>query len=149
MKTDKEITLESLRKIYNELPKLAETRTHIKDDFDMGTYGVYNLLNNYEMKHECATHGCGLGNSALVFEVKPTDFTSTDRFSYVEFGTRILPSCYDEEGDEQRLWNFLFSANWSSVQPSFKNFIERVKYAIDTELELGEWDYEPQSFIKQ
>lgn len=147
MKTDNEITLESLIKIYNELPKLAETKPHIKDEFDMGTYGVYNLKNDYEVKHECCTHGCGLGNSALIFNVQPDDFGLLGRFSYVRFGERVLPSCYDEYSDNTKLWQFLFSSTWSAFQPSFEQFIQRVKYAIDTNLELGEWEYQNESFI--
>lgn len=143
----KAITLASLIKIYNELPKLAITKPHIKEEFDMTIYGVYNRATKEYIETECATHGCGLGNSALVFELVDSDFRNLHNFNYVSFGKRILPLCYDTFSDETNLWHFLFASSWGHFQPSFDQFIERVKYAIDTELDLGEWQYQKETFI--
>lgn len=152
-KTDKEITLENLKKVYEELPKLAEEIPSIKDDFDMGLYGIYYFLPKEEI-NECGTHGCGLGNSARVLDIVDSDFTIDDeKFDYYVFGRRVFPSCYyfreySQTSDTNRLWSFLFDAEWANAQPTFEQFIERVKYAIDTDLEVGNWAYQAESFIK-
>jgi hypothetical protein len=152
MKTNKEITLENLKKVYEELPKLAETNPSIKADFDMSLYGVYYFLTK-EQINECGTHGCGLGNSARVLDIVECDFKIEDgKFDYFSFGRRVFPSCYHfKEGarlsDTNRLWMFLFDAGWAKFQPTFKQFIERVKYAIDTNLEVN-WGYQVESFKK-
>lgn len=147
----KAITLASLKKIYEELPKLAETMPSIKDEFDMTVYGAYCGLKSHLIEPECETYGCGLGNSARLFELKESDFYYK-KFKYDNFGKRILPSCYSKDDSsvtkEKKLWNFLFSSTWDDYQPSFEQFIQRVKYAIDMDLEIGNWKYQKFSFIK-
>lgn len=145
----KKTTLDSLITIYNGLPLLAEKNPAIKDEFDMNRYGVYSFCGKTEIKNNyCKTYGCGLGNSARLFKIENSDFNSHyhDVFSYTKFARRILPYCYISN-EKYNLWEFLFSSNWAWYQPSFNQFIERVKYAIDKDLELGEWVYQDESFI--
>lgn len=148
MRTDKEITLANLKKIYKKLPKLAETIPSIITDFDMNTFGIYTYNTPKQIKeHVCKTHGCGLGNSARLFKLLRTDFDWENEFAYHQFGERILPFTYNANPDN--LWYFLFGSDWSAHQPSFEQFIQRVKYAIDMNLVLGKWDYQTESFIKK
>lgn len=147
----RKITLASLKKIYEELPKLAEKDPSIINDFNMNHFGVYQDLKKKQIDNNvCGTMGCGLGNSARLFELESTDFNSVGTFSYNRFGQRILPFCYEpdeDDGDgcplmiETSLWDFLFSHHWATIQPRFDQFIERVKYAIDKDLDLGHWLY--------
>ena len=141
----KAITLANLTKIYNELPELAKKNPKIRQEFDMDLYGVYCGLKANIIKTECKTHGCGLGNSARLFDVQKSDFSDKE-FSYDKFGKRILPYLYMDYG--QNVWAFLFSASWSQCQPTFKQFIKRLKYAIDMDLELGDWNYKKSNFVK-
>lgn len=145
-KTEKKsITLANLTKIYNELPELAKKIPNIRQEFDMDVYGVYCGLKSTAVETECKTHGCGLGNSARLFDIQKSDFTYKE-FSYDRFGKRILPYLYMEYGDD--LWHFLFSSSWSDYQPTFAHFIKRVKYAIDMNLEIGEWKLRKTPFVK-
>jgi hypothetical protein len=149
MKTDKQITLASLKKIYEKLPVLAETIPSIITDFDMNTFGIYTYNTPKQIKqHDCKTHGCGLGNSARLFRLVKSDFDWENEFCYHKFGARILPTTYDGSRLTS-LWHFLFSSDWKVYQTSFEQFIERVKYAIDMDLEVGEWEFQKESFIKQ
>lgn len=148
MKTDKQITLASLKKIYKELPVLAQTVPSIITDFDMQTFGIYTYRTRKEInEHACKTQGCGLGNSARLFRLMKSDFDWEHEFAYHQFGARILPTTYDGSRLTS-LWYFLFSSDWYGHQSTFEQFIERVKYAIDMDLEVGDWDYQKESFVK-
>lgn len=143
-------TLKNLKKIYRELPILAETIPSIKTDFSMRLYGVFDELTKEEIEtNECGTNGCGLGNSARIFKLVKSDFHCND-FSYRNFCRRILPSTYDDVTRfSNGLWDFLFAWSWHVHQPTFEQFIQRVKYAIDMDLKIGQWEYQRKPFIKK
>lgn len=156
MLSDKEITKANLIKVYEELPKLAEQIPEIKNEFDMERYGVYDTMIGEKIETtSCRACGCGLGNSARLFKLMPSDFGG-DGFTYNLFGQRVFPALYLEStyfttrkyAETNRLWRFLFDTAWFNYQPTFDQFIERVKYAIDMDLEIGFWDYQKKSFIK-
>lgn len=143
--TDKEKTLFNLKRVYNELPVLAEKIPAIKNDFHMGRFGVYdNLMINHCNEHDCKTVGCGLGHIARLFKPIPEYFNVLGLFDYVIFCRIEFPYV-----NYTHLWHFLFDSLWFGYQPKFEQFIERVKYVIDYELEIPEWNYQEESFIKQ
>lgn len=144
--TDKEITLKNLQRVYDELPELAKTIPSIIEEFDMQIYGIYDNLTKDQIKNnQCQTIGNGLGNCALLFGVDQSDFSS-ERFSFYKFAIRIFPYLLRISLDQG--WSFLFHENWAHVQPTFHQFIERVKYYIDCNGELGQWKFQEESFIK-
>jgi hypothetical protein len=150
MLSDKEITKANLIKIYEDLPKLAEQIPAIKAEFDMNEFGVFAGQKQKELNSKCKTYGCGLGNAARLFDIVETDFNNSDStFNYMLFGKRILPGLYYNLYKLQNtLWDFLFDWKWADYQPTFDQFIERVKYTIDMDLEIGSWDYRRDSFTK-
>lgn len=150
---DKEKTLKNLRMCYDGLLELAKKDPRIKDDFDMEQFGVYADLEKSEIKNNvCNTYGCLLGNMARLFEPKDEyfelSFWEQQAFSYFEFGYIEFPSLFDDDGFSDT-GNFLFSGTWARFQPTFKQAMERLKYAIDMDLEIGKWEYRKKSFIKE
>ena len=82
---DLQLTMKNVQKIIDELPPLAEKIPEIREDFDMLVMGVYSC---YEFKeivsfNYCKTHGCGLGNSARLFD--KSDKRYYDQFNEFNF----------------------------------------------------------------
>lgn len=150
MKTDLQITLDNLKIVLDKLPKLAEQHPEIKREFDMLEYGCYAYTN--KMKKVCKTYGCLLGNMARVLPVTEECYDEFDKFSYYEFGLLHFPYINgfpnNTYGNKSENWKFLFSGGWADFQPTFGQAIERVKYFIDCEGEIGAWEYRKESFIK-
>jgi hypothetical protein len=147
---DKEKTLKNLRMCYDGLLELAKKDPRIEQDFDMERFGVYVALQPKEIKNNvCDTHGCLLGNMGRLFEPKKEYFLD-GFFNYYKFGSLEFPSLFIEGGgffDETG--RFLFDAEWGICQPTFKQAMERLKYVIDMDLEIGKWKFRKQSFIKE
>ena len=144
--TNKKKTLMNLKKIYNKLPELAKKERYIIDDFNMQHYGCYNYLYPFQF-HMCNTLGCALGNSARLFDLNNNLYYLNEAFNYPKFGKIILPSLY-YKGNVNTTWEFLFSSEWVNYQSTFNEFITRLKYVIDYDLEIPEWEYQTESFIK-
>ncbi len=145
--TNKEITRQNLEKILKELPILAE-KMPIRQNFDMDKFGIYDEVMKNKMDHQCDSVGCGLGWSAELFDLNnPSFYNQNERFSYRQFGRDTFPYLYrDTITTITSDWAFLFSSVWASYQPTFDQFIERLKYFLDMEMSLGRWEYQRNSF---
>ena len=130
---DLQTTIMNLEKIHRELPLLADKIPSIRKDFIMGEYGCYN--NSTLSNPVCDSHGCGLGNSARLFDVsKPEYYNKWGKFCYTSFSKDILPSLKSD------LWHYLFSVGWGEEHSGFKtfdNFIDRVSNMIELLKEKG------------
>ena len=130
---DLDITIKNLEKIHKELPLLADKIPSIRKEFDMDSYGCYsgNIMGNTS----CKTHGCGLGNSARLFDLSnELYYNSRGKFDYMLFSQSILPSL------KGWLWQYLFSSEWGesySEYKTFDHFIERVGNMIKLLKEQG------------
>lgn len=144
--TDKEITIKNLKIVLEKLPELAKKDPRIIEDFNMWDLGCYSGT-SFE-NPICGTQGCLLGNAARVLPLT-RDLFKTDikgevtSFSYTAFNKVYFPYI----GAFGSLWSFLFSVIWDGYQPTFEQAMNRLKYAIDMGLELGEWNYQNAPFI--
>lgn len=159
MKTDLQITLDNLKIVLEELPKLAEQLPEIESEFNMSIYGCYSSNTKIDTSANiCKTRGCLLGNMARVLpitdECYSDDYSDEENiFDYKKFGLLHFPDIYNDKKlslDKRHYkWEFLFSDDWSDYQPSFEQAIERLKYFIDCEGKIGDWEYRNESFIKE
>lgn len=144
--TDKEKTMENLRMVLEELPKLAEKIPSIRDDFDMDRYGCYEELEP-ENINECQARGCLLGNIARLFPMLDKYFNEFGEFDYDNFCIQEFPMLDSSVKGLNKNWCFLFDMSWSLYQPTFDQAMNRVKYFIECDGELGEWYYQKEDFI--
>lgn len=144
--TDKEKTMDSLRMVLRELPKLAEQIPSIKEDFNMKRYGCYEGLEKNKL-HMCGTSGCLLGNIARLFPVKDCYFEYRE-FSYQKFRQIEFPYIdYDDYWSMYSDWGFLFDSTWSKYQPTFDQAIRRLEYFIKCDGILPDWNYQKEDFV--
>lgn len=149
MEDSKQKTLDNLKMVLVELPKLAKKYPEIKTDFNMDIYGVYEYRSTLEVTQGiCGTTGCLAGNIARLFKPKPEYFSTNDQFNYDHFLMCEFPHPYDGY-HETEVWDFLFSAVWSPYQPTFEHALERIKYVIDNDLKISPWSYREESYIHQ
>lgn len=140
---DLQTTINNLERIYIELPILADKIPSIRGEFNMikiGCYSSSTLANPF-----CQTYGCGLGNSARVFDLSKKEYYNDEGgFRYTRFSDSVLPSLRSE----MSLWSYLFSSEWgyyNSKHKTFEDFISRVASVIKLLKEKGvcEVDYNP------
>lgn len=147
--TDKEKTLKNLRKVYNELPKIAETKKHIIEEFDMSNYGFASLINIREPEIEkCKTYGCLKGSFIYVFPEALTNESCYNEYLTFDY-EMFLENYFPFIKFDSNAWNFLFDFSWEDYQPTFHQAMERLKYYLDHNGDIPEWDYQKESFIKE
>jgi len=121
-------TISNLKMVVRELPKLAEEKPKIRDEFNMNNYGIYSGYRIEDIKNnKCFTHGCLLGNIAILFEPKKEYLDCNNRFDYERFCKEEFPTLLNG-GFEKISWSYLFHSNWSET--NFKDFdsaIQRIK----------------------
>ena len=144
---EKEITRKNLLRVLDELPKLAEKMPEIKNDFNMGRYGVYNCL-KIENLNQCHTYGCLLGNIARIFEKEFTNdvFDKSGHFDYYLFNKKFFPYLNYYKNKE---WEYLFCGDWKGTKfNKFDDAIERIKNLLDNDLECNNYNYKTNQIIK-
>ena len=149
LKEQKEITRKNLQRVLRELPKLAEKHPYIRNDFDMGTFGVYDNLKR-ENLNQCHTIGCLLGNSARIFEAEFTnDLFLTYGFEYILFGRKYFPYLYGSYDYGNIRWDYLFGSSWFYTEfNKFEDALQRVENLLENDLECNEFSFETNKIIK-
>lgn len=137
-------TKRNLKKVFVELPLLAEKHPKIKEDFDMDVFGVYMWKTKDEIRNNhCGTIGCLAGNCARLFKPKKGYFFSSDgKFSYSFFLRMEFPSLYSPYGEANITWDFLFSSKWRCFAPTFDQAMERLKMLIDNDFDVTKTMYD-------
>ena len=146
----KDLTRKNLQRVLNELPLLAEKNPYIRNDFDMGIFGVYDNLKK-ENLNQCNTVGCLLGNSARVFVDEFTNdlFNKYAGFDSVLFGKKFFPYLYEGFGYRKLGYDYLFAGRWSKTKfYKLKDALQRIKNLLDNDLECDKYDYSTNKIIK-
>ena len=145
----KDLTRKNLQRVLRELPKLAEKHPYIRNDFDMGTFGVYDNLKK-ENLNQCNTVGCLLGNSARIFEAEFTnDLFLTYGFDSALFGKKFFPYLYEGFGYGKLGYVYLFTGRWSKTKfNKLKDAFQRVENLLENDLECNEFSFETNKIIK-
>ena len=145
---EKEITRKNLERVLKELPLLSEQMPEIKQDFNMGIYGVYNCLKRENLS-QCNTCGCLLGNSARVFKDEFTnDLFKNNNFNYNLFGFKFFPYLYGNVYYGNIRWGYLFSGSWGKTKfGDLKNALQRIKNLLDNDLECNKFNYRTNKII--
>ena len=151
LKEQKELTRKNLQRVLNELPLLAEKHPYIRDEFDMGTFGVYDNLKK-ENLNQCNTIGCLLGNASRIFEKEFTDdlfFCFVDTFDYKSFGQKFFPYLYGSCDYRNIKLSYLFSPNWSKTKfNKLEDALQRVKNLLANDLECNKFSFRTNKIIK-
>jgi hypothetical protein len=143
-RSNKQITIDNLKIVLEGFLKNKDI------EFDIRRYGVYNYRNREEILNDkCDSCGCLLGHSVKFFsdviDDKGNYFFNdyNNHFDYDSFSRKKFPYLYKNGKD---LWDFLFHYNWNYCQPSLKEGISRIKYALKHDLEIGKWEYQKKQF---
>lgn len=151
-----EKTIKNLTKIKNELPLLAFKIPEIISDFDMLNYGCYKNVSKDKINNDnvCKTYGCGLGNTARLFDLNKEEYFWHSGFNYDLFCKDILPSLYmsysyeDLDTNVNECWYYLFSAQWGLTSYNcFSSFIYRIENLLNHGKLINSFDLETNKII--
>ena len=149
LQQQKTLTRKNLQRVLEELPKLAEQMPEIKQDFNMGMYGVYAYLEKENLS-QCNTCGCLLGNAARIFKNEFTEdlFGCYNKFYYTLFSGKFFPYLYDKYKQPKLGWYYLFSNHWTfNYFNDFDSAIDRIKNLLANDLECEKFDYSTNKII--